>query len=160
MSICAKPTAFNRMLSLARFFFISLAWHLARAVTPTLDMPYAAVMWQKEREHDWHKIMMQGRTENNKYPWKLPRTAQIFYLSYKEKLCTLPQLILYFNSFNPKLNMQILPTIQEENDWVLYDISLVRDWKRKLKLINLGSERVKTRNSALRNNILYILDKN
>ena len=26
---------------------------------------------------------------------------------------------------------------------ILYDISLVRDWKRKLKLITLGSERVK-----------------
>ena len=59
--------------------------------------------------------------------------------------------------------VQILPTIQEENDRVrndssinfrlnklsiakfsiLYDISLVRDWKRKLKLITLGSETVK-----------------
>ena len=54
--------------------------------------------------------------------------------------------------------MQILPTTQEENDvvvqWemiaqstiakfsILYDIPLVSDWKRKLKSITLGSERV------------------
>ena len=28
-------------------------------------------------------------------------------------------LLCTFNPFNPKLIMQILPTIQEENDWVM-----------------------------------------
>ena len=28
-------------------------------------------------------------------------------------------LLLYVNPFNPKLIMQILPSIQEENDWVM-----------------------------------------
>ena len=64
-----------------------------------------------------------------------------------------------FNPFTPKLIIQILPTIQEENDSdvvrndcsinfhlsklsisILYDISLVRDWKIKLKLTTVASE--------------------
>ena len=40
---------------------------------------------------------------------------------------------------------------------ILYDISLVRGWKRKLRLITLGSERVKTKLRAPRclNNISF-----
>ena len=37
---------------------------------------------------------------------------------------------------------------------VLYDISLVRDWKRKFKLITLGSERVKNNTIGSLSNVL------
>ena len=39
---------------------------------------------------------------------------------------------------------------------ILYDISLVRDWKRKLKLITVGSERVKGADSATTLSCLHL----